>query len=392
MFTGQAAGETGIVYTLGCAEPPAVCTAVDHDPLVYLDETEEDIDWGASVSMRLTGAQRACARLARDAQAARPGPLDLFAQNAAGLTGAAETGPETLAALLGRSRTGADYLACAAKHGVALRPSGQFRGVVYDRAAGTIFYDPHLAEGPLVLAAAAALRQHWQDRQGALICPLAFAPETAIFVGRAQQADVAQAAIRVAWDLHLTGAGSAWAHIEGGSLADLGQAFAAEAFLDFRGLGAGDAAMAVFEAWFLSPRCAAYDRTLIHRMLSVLSRPRRGHLPQGLRLAVPDLLAALGRRPVGENYLARHIGDLLEDPLFTEIRDRANANFLWFVKFEGALALADGEALRHNFRNAAGHPAAPRAQIISLAPRLGSRQGQPPAEGGAQIISLRRAE
>ncbi|HEY8963342.1 MAG TPA: hypothetical protein VIN59_02640, partial [Alphaproteobacteria bacterium] len=37
---------------------------------------------------------------------------------------------------------------------------------------------------------------------------------------------------------------------------------------------------------------------------------------------------------IGKNYLTGLIEIILADPLFTEVRDRSNANFLWFIKFE----------------------------------------------------------
>jgi len=45
---------------------------------------------------------------------------------------------------------------------------------------------------------------------------------------------------------------------------------------------------------------------------------------------------ALGEQPYGKNYLARFTDLIINDPLFTDVRDRSNANFLWFVKFERA--------------------------------------------------------
>ncbi len=408
MFTGQGGGSAGIFYTLGTARPPVVCTAVEHDPLIYLEveegafADEEEPDAVGALGIKLTGVQRACARLSRDMAAARPAPADTFAAARAALAPGYEApslAPDALRALLGQSRMAAAHLDCADRYDVALRPSTQVAGAAYDRDARAIWYNPALPPGPLVLATAAELRRHWQDRQGALVPPLAFAPEQALLVSRAQAADLAQMAIRVAWDLRLSGDARAWAHVEGGALADLGQTFAAEAFLDFRGLNSGDAALAVFEAWFLSPRCAAGDRALIHRMLAGLSAPRARvaeGLSEAMSLAAPELLAALGRRPLGENYLARHVASILDDPLFTEVRDRANANFLWFVKFETCLRAAGEPGLARDFRAAAwADPApdtAPEAQIVPFVPRGAGARNAPRAAQGGQVVYLHRAE
>lgn len=400
MFTGQANGTSGIIYTLGCTEPPAVCTAVDHDPLICIDEKDflEEEDKSCGFGARLNGAQQACARLTREAQLITPGALDLFAENAKAFAfGASLVNTETnaLRDLLSQSRAGAAYLACADKHGIPLLPSGQITSATYDQRAGVILYNPTLQEAPLILAVAAALRRHWQDRQGALISPLAFAPETALLIGRAQQADIAQAVLRVAWELRIAGAGHIWAYVETGTLMDLGQAFAAEAFLDFRGLASGDAALAVFEAWFLSPRCAIFDKVLIHKMLARLSRPS-GYLSQGLRVAASDLLAALGRCPVGDNYLAKHVPTILEDPLFTEVRDRANANFLWFVKFENCLRSQGTPALQNAFSHAAkplGYGEYTKAcDIVTFHPKKSDRSQIFDVKGEGEVIYLRRSE
>jgi hypothetical protein len=47
-----------------------------------------------------------------------------------------------------------------------------------------------------------------------------------------------------------------------------------------------------------------------------------------------DLISALGSVPFGKNYLSRYAQMIMSDPIFTDVRDRSNANFLWFIKFE----------------------------------------------------------
>jgi len=46
------------------------------------------------------------------------------------------------------------------------------------------------------------------------------------------------------------------------------------------------------------------------------------------------IISALGSVPYGKNYLAQHATTIMEDAIFTDVRDRSNANFLWFIKFE----------------------------------------------------------
>lgn len=55
---------------------------------------------------------------------------------------------------------------------------------------------------------------------------------------------------------------------------------------------------------------------------------------QASRSVSIDLISALGEQPYGKNYLAPFARMIIEDPIFTEVRDRSNANFLWFIKFE----------------------------------------------------------
>ena len=52
------------------------------------------------------------------------------------------------------------------------------------------------------------------------------------------------------------------------------------------------------------------------------------------QMITPTLISALGSMPYGKNYLSDHIDIIMNDPIFTDVRDRSNANFLWFIKFE----------------------------------------------------------
>ena len=134
--------------------------------------------------------------------------------------------------------------------------------------------------------------------------------------------------------------GHAWARLEESSFADLTRAFAREAYLDFRTLNNGQAASAVFEGWFLSDRCRHEDRNLIQHMLS----DYRGYMfdsEAASRTVGADLIMALGSMPFGKNYLAPFVATILADPIFAEVRDRSNANFLWFIKFERSFREAE---------------------------------------------------
>ncbi|MFK7838967.1 MAG: DUF6782 family putative metallopeptidase [Bdellovibrionales bacterium] len=234
---------------------------------------------------------------------------------------------------LKNSRLANAYLSEAAEYGVQIEYNMQIENAIYDRKNAKIFINPSLNDVDQILAAAKELRRHYQHRKGALIHPLMFHPDNAVLVNRAQICDLVVSMIRIAWELQLTGNKDVWTRIENSSMADLGRAFAREAYLDFRTINNGEASAAVFEAWFLSERCRAEDKVLIQQMLS----DYQGYvfeLDNPTHNITPTLIAALGEMPFGKNYLAEHAMTIINDPIFSDIRDRSNANFLWFIKFE----------------------------------------------------------
>ena len=240
---------------------------------------------------------------------------------------------EALTSIINKSRLGEFYLGFAAQHNVSFIYSSQIAEADYDRRAGAILVNPNLDMPDQVLLAGRELRRHWQHRQGALIHPLTFHPDNAILINRAQVADLSVSMVRLAWELQLSGVKAPWERIENSSMADLGRALAREAFLDFRTLNNGEASAAVFESWFLSERCRAEDKKLIQQMLA----DYQGYvfdLETAAQGITPTLISALGTMPYGKNYLAGHSSTIMSDPVFTEVRDRSNANFLWFIKFE----------------------------------------------------------
>ncbi|HRQ61581.1 MAG TPA: hypothetical protein PLO23_08755, partial [Alphaproteobacteria bacterium] len=137
--------------------------------------------------------------------------------------------------------------------------------------------------------------------------------------------------------------------------------FAREAFLDFRTINNGVACAAVFESWFLSERCQIQDKRLIQQMLA----DHQGYvfdLDKVSKGLTPEIIAALGSLPFGKNYLAVHAGTILSDPIFTDVRDRSNANFLWFIKFERSFRETEQVLQTSEGPAKAPHPAAASAQ------------------------------
>lgn len=335
-----------VAYTINNIQPVA-CTIIGDQPLFYMDHEqhfEDDalLDSGdmALLEAELTNLKKEIESIDKFSEAFLRNPdarLGEFCADMHHITGqgsdAAPTDLGAISQILRQSRLGDFYLNFAAEHNVTFIHSGQVAEAEYDRRAGVILLNPALEQADQVLLAARELRRHWQHRQGALIHPLIFQPDNAILINRIQVADLGVSMVRIAWELQLCGVKAPWERIENSSMADLGRALAREAFLDFRTLNNGQASAAVFESWFLSERCRAEDKKLIQQMLAdyqgyVFDTESAG---QGL---TPALISALGSMPYGKNYLAGHATTIMNDPIFTEVRDRSNANFLWFIKFE----------------------------------------------------------
>lgn len=274
-------------------------------------------------------------------------PLDLkaqrFIEDAAFISAPyTKAASQDASELLRGSRFASMLLSFAELHGVTFKDSSQVADVFYDREGSVILVRNDLEEATKILLISRELRRVWQHRNGAGLHPLTLHPDHAVVVNRAQLADLTMAMIRTAWELQLAGEKAAWTRIENSTMADLGRSFAREACSDFRSLNSGKAAVACFESWFLSERCRKADRSLIQQMLADYQGYVFADNAEASRSITFDLLSALGKVPFGENYIAKVANQILADTVFTEVRDRSNANFLWFIKFERSFR--DGEA------------------------------------------------
>jgi len=350
----------GVSYTLD-DEQPVICTHIGDQPLYYMDEEiiedEEDTldleelglmaDEIRALKQEIAGFEVNVVHVPEETMQRHTE----FAENIDSITGGAsfeldeqEQGARLaeIIDVLGRSRLGAAYLNMAEKHDVDITLSAQVENAFYDRRAETILVYPHMDMQDQVLLLARELRRHWQHRMGALIHPLTFRPEHAILVNRAQEADRVVSMIRIAWELQLANYKDVWERVENSPLSDLARSFAREAFMDFRTINNGEAAAGVFESWFLSERCRYYDRVIIQAMLS----DHQGYVfdnDQASSNVTLDLISKLGEMPFGKNYLAQHAAIIVDDPIFVEVRDRSNANFLWFIKFERSFKEAESD-------------------------------------------------
>ncbi len=233
------------------------------------------------------------------------------------------------------SRMGATLLDFIESQKVTILEADQMATIFYDRKNAQITVRQNLTTIEKTLLIVRELRRVWQQKKGALIHPLLFHPDHAILVNRLQAADLMTNLIRVAWEMKLAGDQTAWNYLEEKGYSDLTKTFSREALTDFRSLSSGHASAATFESWFMSERCRAFDRILIQQMLADYQTyvHSAGHIETS-RVLSHQIISALGEMPYGNNYLSSHAMIILEDPIFTEIRDRSNANFLWFIKFE----------------------------------------------------------
>jgi hypothetical protein len=337
-----------MAYTLNNRQP-VICTLVADQPYFYMEEQDADAedDMGAfgeyeafendlaDLKKKMDSYERLSKSYQRD-----PGRrLEEFAAEAISLCERKTARPALLQSTgkiistLSQSRMAKALLDFAKDNSVSIAESELVSSARYDREGGKILIHPDLDETIAVLLAVRELRRHWQHRKGVLINPLTFHPDQAVLINRALNADLSATMIRAAWELQLAGDRDAWEYIENSPMADLGRAFAREAFVDFRSLASGKASSAVFESWFLSERCRHQDKKLIQAMLA----DHQGYVfssPEASRSVSIELIMALGEQPFGKNYLAPYAQMIIEDPVFTEVRDRSNANFLWFIKFE----------------------------------------------------------
>lgn len=350
IFSLKAARAAGcrIAYIINNHQP-VKCSIISDQPLFYMDfEDESELDEEYADLFDFTGIESGVADLR-----ARIEGLDRFGENTEVMTeedkyalflgeAAAITGEQPAAIpadikflenCLRQSRLAASFLDFAATYGTGLKYDSQIPAALYDRKGGQILINPDIAREEQILLAVRELRRVWQHRHGALLNPLTFHPDQAILVNRAQIADLAVIMTRVAWELQLAGEKAVWDRVENSSMADLARSFARESYLDFRTLNNGVAQSAVFECWFLSERCRNEDKKLIQLMLA----DYQGYVfdtEQSSQNVTAELIIALGSMPFGKNYLAPYVSTIMNDAIFTEVRDRSNANFLWFIKFE----------------------------------------------------------
>lgn len=341
-----------IAYTLN-NEQPVLCSYISSEPMFYMDY-EEDIEEDLQ-DMEFFDGQSFASSFYGHGPIETPDShenfeIEGFFDNAldickksdkrAGKSVESEISTSGLENILRQSRFATALLALAEEHGTTIDQTDKVRNAEYDRRDNVIRINSTLPVEDKILLLSRELRKIWQHRNGALINPVSFYPDHAVLVNRSQVVDQTIMMIRISWELQLAGEKGPWERLEKSSLFDMTRSFARECHLDFRNLNNGLAASAAFETWFLSDRCLKEDRILIQRMLEN-SQSCTFDDEQSSLAVLSQLIYAIGSVPFGKNYLAPYVDTIIEDAIFSEVRDRSNANFLWFVKFERSFTEAE---------------------------------------------------
>lgn len=338
-----------VAYTLNNDQPVA-CTIIGDQPLFYMDyngsydleEFEDDFfDYEAMGLLEhelnvLKDSIAAHKRMSSEEFDSMEEKYEAFASAASSIcqpeSSLLPTKSENIVSILQKSRTANAYLEELQTFKGNIILCAQEKEASYDRVSGNILIAESLSLSDQILLSCRELRRHWLHRHGTLVKPSVFHPDDAVLINRLQQADLTINMIRQAWELQLADEKAPWVRLETSSLEDLARSYAREAFSDFRNINNGHAAIYTLESWFLSERCRQVDKELIYDMLA--ENNEELDLYEVSKSLTPDLIAGLGHVPFGKNYLAEFVTTIMNDPIFNDVRDRANANFLWFIKFE----------------------------------------------------------
>lgn len=235
-----------------------------------------------------------------------------------------------------------DYHDYLVPNGLIFNLSDKVETAVFNNDDNCINVNPHLGVFKASVSLLRAMRTAWHATKGILINPLVFQPEEAVTMNRLFAADLDAIETGYMWDLKLAGCSEEWGMAMSGPDYDLLTAYAIEAMADFRSIKNGMAARAAFEKWFISDRCKNFDRRIIQTMLGHHATFEIENQATSRHLA-HDIICKLGDQPQGKNYLSSIIPNLMSDSLYTDVRDRSNANFLWFVSFERRMAEMEQE-------------------------------------------------
>lgn len=235
--------------------------------------------------------------------------------------------------VLKESTLGAGLLKGHGLNKVELVLDEQIFDVKLHKQSKKIGIHPQMTYGEAIFYTARELRRAWLSLEGTLLYPLAYLPDDAILMNRILEADARAVAVWTAWELKLQGFDDAWDYILSSNEEQMAGAFARSAKADFRNLDNGVAARAAFDAWFFSGMVKKIDHRIIQDMLA----DEKGYVfssEEPPLTITASLVDAIGEVPGQRNYLMGTGEKPLPGSDFAAVKDRSNANFLWFVKFE----------------------------------------------------------
>jgi len=322
--------------------------AQDDDELLFLEGSEFDMDsfpadekFMADMKAKLAAYDRAAVSLSNYQKSSTEEDFDqLFSKDTKEILSL-----DDLLDFGRQSQIFTSYLHHTQEHGIDVITSTAIETSFYSKDNSTILVNPHQGRINGCTSLLRSMRQAWHHKQGVLLNPLSFQPEEAILINRLYAVDADIAVVAFLWDLKLAGEEDIWAKAMSSSSYDLCSAYAMEAMTDFRSIKSGLAARAAFDKWFLSGRCKNLDRDIIQIMMG-------GHTDFEIdnraasRTIAADIIAGLGNRPEGQNYLVSIMSQIMNDTLYAEVRDRSNANFLWFVTFERRMSEVEEEIIQ----------------------------------------------
>jgi len=328
-----------VAYTFGATQNVR-STYIAHDPFFFMDvedsilDDEECFELHDSIESTDSNYFSSFGESGHLLDILENFDSNIESYNPAASVKSSSTELEEIFTIMRKSRYAGTLLDLALSENIRIEANTHIFSAEYNKDTQIILYNPSLNQVDTLKVLMMALRQFWQAKSGALIHPLSFYPDHAIFVYRAQNADIAASLLRVGWELYLSGYEDLWTDLESTSLKDMAHSFAREAALDFRTLNNGKAIYAAFETWFLSDRSRICDNQLVQRLLAGNYKGPTIENEDMSIMVLTQFTGALGEMPYGKNYLGGSAQSIVSDPVFMDIRERSNANFLWFVKFE----------------------------------------------------------
>jgi Putative metallopeptidase family (DUF6782) len=184
--------------------------------------------------------------------------------------------------------------------------------------------------GETLFALLVLLRRAGQDPS---LSPLDHSPDQAIFLNRLLIFDAYSYAIKIAYELKMSGKPEIWKWIMShkiiGSSARVYELLASE---DFRTINNGLAHKKCFQYFFLDHNTYEHDKMLIHHMLfdNYIQKPCKDRIDA-------SAINKLGDLGNGAQYITAQI--LHNFGGYSCISNKSNANFVWFIKFEKSFFL-----------------------------------------------------